>query len=413
MAAQAEPLVYHGEEKLIVSIDIGVTRSAVSYVHAYPGRPLDVRVVTKWPGQPEAAGLPYIPTLVAYCNDQLVACGAEASDLVGDEDYEVARWFKLHLDPQVMRISDQSSASEGDTYPSPRLEIPPLPSQITLQRVFSDLIRYIFEKFQAFFELNTPNGSAVWSRLSSSIAIILPHPSVWDTQQQSFLKQAAQLAGIVQSEDDARLRIEFVTEDEASIHYSLRSLSDQTWLREGAMFAMMEAGIATVESTLYTCKGLTPKLVLEETGGIFVIRAAERHLREKLRESRYGDDESIREMLEIFGKKTKVIFDSTSHFGMVFDGTQERLVIDFAGRRDNDREHGIIQGKFTLNRLEVCKILDTVIIQIIDSCLKLIQGKKVERLFLLGSFGESPYLRLRLKEELGKQGIEVVAVEEF
>ncbi|KAG9054865.1 hypothetical protein FS842_003929 [Serendipita sp. 407] len=410
MATQTDSQVYQGEEKIIVAIDLGTTHTAVSFAHAYPGSEVDVRMVTRWKGQPEAAGDSKIPTIVAYEQGEAIGCGAEAREYIGDEAYEVSRWFKLHLHPDSMKISDRPPAYDSDANTSPSMEIPPLPSNVNLTKVYSDFMRYVFLGFRTFFQETTPNGIAIWERLSSSIVIVLTIPNGWDTRQQGFLKEAAQEAGMVQSGEDAELRIEFVTEGEASVHYVLGKVNYRTWLKKGTIFAVTDAGGSTVDSTLYVCKRLEPKLELEEVcasecvqaGGVFVDRAARTLLTEKLSDSRFGDEESISDMVEKFEQRTK----------RVFDGSQESNVIEFGGRRDNDREYGIIQGKITLTASEVCTAFDSVIKRSTDSCLKLLAGRKVKHLLLVGGFGESPYLRLQLKTEFVSKGTEVVTVEE-
>ncbi|KAG8830436.1 hypothetical protein FRC18_008097 [Serendipita sp. 400] len=410
MATQTDPQVYQGEEKIIVAIDLGTTHTAVSFAHAYPGTDVDVRMVTRWKGQPEAAGDSKIPTIVAYEQGEMIAAGAEAREFIGDDAYEVSRWFKLHLHPDSMKISDEPPTYDSDTNTSPAMEIPLLPSNVTLTQVYSDFMRYVFLGFRTFFQETTPNGVAIWGRLSSSIVIVLTIPNGWDTRQQGFLKKAALRAGMVQSEEDAELRLEFVTEGEASVHYVLGKVSHRTWLKKGTMFAVTDAGGSTVDSTLYVCKALEPKLELEEVcasecvqaGGVFVDRAIRTLLTEKLSESRFGDNESISDMVDKFERRTK----------RVFDGSQESLVIEFGGRRDNDRDYGILQGKITLTGSEVGTTFDQVINRSSDSCLKLLGGRRVKHLLLVGGFGESPYLRLRLKDEFGSKGTEVVTVEE-
>ncbi|KAG8846525.1 hypothetical protein FRB91_000708 [Serendipita sp. 411] len=255
---------YKGDEKIIIAIDLGTTHSAVSFTHAYPGSVVDVRMVTKWPGQPEAAGDSKIPTLVAYKNRAVVACGAEARDYVGDEEYEVAKWFKLHLHPDSMKISDAPPAYGSNETGTPTIEIPPLPTGVNLTQVYVAFLQYMFTCTKTFFETNTPNGAAIWNRLKGDMVIILATPNGWDTAQQGFMKRAAKQAGMVNSDEDADLRIEFVTEGEASVHYALARTHSQTWLRKGAMFAVTDAGGSTVDSTLYECKEVSPKLVLEE-----------------------------------------------------------------------------------------------------------------------------------------------------
>ena len=96
------------------------------------------------------------------------------------------------------------------------------------------------------------------------------------------------------------------------------------------MFAVVDAGGSTVDSTLYECKETTPKLVLEEVcasecvqaGSVFVDRAAQLMLEAKLQGSKFSDDVCIRGILGEFERKTKRKFDGTQassiiKFGMV------------------------------------------------------------------------------------------------
>ena len=96
------------------------------------------------------------------------------------------------------------------------------------------------------------------------------------------------------------------------------------------MFAVVDAGGSTVDSTLFECKETTPKLILEEVcasecvqaGSVLVDRAAQHMLKAKLQGSRFGDDVYIQGILGEFEKKTKRKFDGTQvssifKFGMV------------------------------------------------------------------------------------------------
>ena len=92
-------------------IAIGRYTGAVGYAHLIPDNPPDVRLVCRWPGQPQAAGdckvvpMPIkssyfdavqVPSLVAYRNGQAVAFGAAAEEYAENDDHvEIARWFKL------------------------------------------------------------------------------------------------------------------------------------------------------------------------------------------------------------------------------------------------------------------------------------------------------------------------------
>jgi hypothetical protein len=99
----------------------------------------------------------------------------------------------------------------------------------------------------------------------------------------------------------------------------------------------------------------------------------------------------------------------------------------FGGRRDNDRQYNIVQGRLTLTRDEVAQTFDGVVGSIVDSCLRLLRGQKIQAslfmesqrvsdvskyLLLVGGFGDSPFLRKRLDEIFRSQGTEVVVVDE-
>ncbi|KAG8818577.1 hypothetical protein FRC17_010781 [Serendipita sp. 399] len=389
----------HQKERLIVSFDIGTTCSAVSFVHMYPGANPEPRLVTRWPGQPLASGDSKVPTLIAYRDSNVVAYGAEALDFVGQAEYEIAQWFKLHLHPESVTIS-----------PGSTLEIPPLPTGVSLLQIYSSFLQFLYQSTKRFFEETTPGGAAIWQRLDQQATLVCAIPNGWKSKETDFLKQAAQYAGITHSEDDASLRMEFVTEGEASVHYILSKSGVTPWLEEGGTFAVVDAGGSTVDSTVFKCLSTSPNVTLEmvgacecmQTGGVFVDRSAKAMLAEKLRGSNYDDKLTINDMVSEFEKRAK----------RLFDGTSDSNVIQFGGRRDTDRNFDIIQGKLALKRSEVIAIFEQTIRSIAASCTKLLKDRQTKHLILVGGFGESPYLRNRLKADLGPHGIEVTIAEQ-
>lgn len=181
-----------------------------------------------------------------------------------------------------MRISDDPPpyTSTNVYIPPPTIEIPPLPPNVPLKSVYVDFLSYMFRHTQDFFVNGTPAGSPIWTRLkdANNIVLILATPNGWDTGQQSFLKDAVMQAGLVQK-SKIESHLHFVTEGEASVHYALAHSRGHTWLKPGIMFAVTDAGGSTVDSTLYACKALVPKLKLEEVCasecvqvGVFLVR---------------------------------------------------------------------------------------------------------------------------------------------
>ncbi|CAG7852131.1 SubName: Full=Uncharacterized protein {ECO:0000313/EMBL:CCA70381.1} [Serendipita indica DSM 11827] len=386
MADTNKDAKYTGDERLVVAIDLGTTFSAVSYCHMFPNSAPAVRIVNKWPGQEEVAGDSKIPSLVAYEASRPIAYGAEALEYADTEGYYVARWFKLHLHPDSMKVVDEPPVYGSVTNVSPTFEIPPLPPSVSLKQIYAHLLGYLFDHFRNFFKENTVDGTRIWQRLGERCTIVLATPNGWDTTQQAFLRSAAILGGL------------------------LPENFPEERLRKGVIFAVTDAGGSTVDSTLYECKETQPKMILEEVcasecvqaGSVFVDRAAAAMLADKLEGSTFNDPAYVNDILNEFERKTK----------RKFDGTNASSIIKFGKDWDNDKAHGVVKGRITLTRSDVETTFNEVLPRIVASCSHLVSGRKVEHLLLVGGFGESPYLRKRLKETFSSKGVDVVTVDE-
>lgn len=64
----------------------------------------------------------------------------------------------------------------------------------------------------------TFNGQSYWTSIEGDVEFVLAHPNGWEGQQQSLMRKAAVMAGLVE-EKDAHTRVQFVTEGEASLHF--------------------------------------------------------------------------------------------------------------------------------------------------------------------------------------------------
>ncbi|KIM25124.1 hypothetical protein M408DRAFT_26524 [Serendipita vermifera MAFF 305830] len=406
---------YCGREMVALAFDIGTTSSAVSYTYLYPNDYARANVVTRWPGQPESVGsskacqlMELIPTLLAYRNGECKAIGAEALEHVDDSYYDMAKWFKLHLHPPSMKRSNQPPPY-GSLSGASSFEIPPLPPSVTFEQVYADFMRYLMVNVERSFEQTIPNGAAIWRRLRDAMVVILTTPNGWDFTQQNVLRNAAIKASLV-AEEKAYDLLEFVTEGEASVHYILAYSQSKIWLAADTLFAVIDAGGSTVDSTLYDCKSIEPKVVLEEAcesecvqaGGVFVDRAAEVMFKQKLAGTKYGEEDYIVDMVTAFEGRTK----------RLFDGKTTNYAVDFGSTRDNDRPNRVIKGRLSLTATEIGSTFEDVIKRIMDSCLHLLSGQKVKYILLVGGFGESAYLRKTLTELFESQGAMVITVEE-
>ncbi|KAH7100085.1 hypothetical protein BKA62DRAFT_831200 [Auriculariales sp. MPI-PUGE-AT-0066] len=378
---------YTGHEKVVFGFDLGTTQTAVSYVHLQDAMAPQVKLVTKWPGQEDASGDCKLPTLVQYdSHGQPILYGAEALEQVADDQQGLAKWFKLHLHPASMK------ANAGTP-----LRIPPLPAGVTLKQpkvaqVYTHFLKYIYAHATDFFCRHNPDGETIWNRVKDRVEIVFAIPNGWDVAQHVFLRDVVVLSGVLPRGHNPR-RIMF-------------------WLKPGVNFCVLDAGGSTVDTTLYTCTAVAPKLELEEVtasdcvqaGSVFVDQDAETMLRLKFKGSKFAGIEFIREMMVIFEKKTK----------RKFDGSDDSSVITFGRNSDNDSNVGINKGRFTLSSDEVAVTFQNAIYDIGESFERVLEraNNDCKSLLLVGGFCESPFLRKVLREKNDQRGMQTVTVDD-
>ncbi|CCA68205.1 hypothetical protein PIIN_02071 [Serendipita indica DSM 11827] len=267
----------------------------------------------------------------------------------------------------------------------------------------------MFKHTQSHFQSKIANGSAIWNRLRSNMEFVFAIPINWDYTQQQIMCQAAIDAGLFPSHK-AEALLHFVTGEEASVHFISAHSSVRHWLRVGSTFGLINTGGSNTSSTLYACTARSPNVVLQQigasqfvqVGGAGVDSRFQQIIRAKLATSRFGDEETIRDIVDAFEKKTK----------RLFDGTNTTSVIKFGGIRDMDKAVGIFKGQLTLNKQEILAAFDPVVGDIVGSIRRLMEGHHPQYLLLMGCFGESPYLRARLHQFFGSGNVEIVTAEE-
>lgn len=153
-------------------------------------------------------------------------------------------------------------SSSGGPENSSTLKIPLLPTHVSIEKVYADFMKYLMVNTQKCFEESIPNSIAVWRRLREAIVVVLTTPNGWELSQLGSLRNVAIAADLVDAGNTHQF-LDFVTEGEASVHYALAYSRSKTWLFPGSIFAVIDAGGSTVDSTLYQCKSMQPKVCLE------------------------------------------------------------------------------------------------------------------------------------------------------
>ena len=241
----------------------------------------------RFPANEHISGASKIPSIIYYDRDGKVrAAGAEAVregiyETAKEENWAKAEWwawiishlwilnndnirFKLHL----------LSKDAGRFVTS---EIPPLPLNKTIVEVFADFLRYLLQCASSFIRDTYANGPDLWKSVQDQIDFVLSHPNGWDGTQQSEMRRAAVLADLIPDTKAGHARLSFVTEGEASLHFSLHNglpaeamkVGLALWtpklnililvLQDGDCVTIVDAGGGTIDVSSYSKKSKATK----------------------------------------------------------------------------------------------------------------------------------------------------------
>ncbi|GAA5822338.1 hypothetical protein JCM10212_005680 [Sporobolomyces blumeae] len=394
------------ESKLSVGIDFGTTFSGVAYGSSrlFSGQ---IRQLLSWPGSYET--FRKVPTCIAYYQASpadeavIVAWGLEASGMSLRENFYKVEWFKLFLDPAVLR--------DGRLAASARL--PQLPVGKEPIDVVTDYLSCLWTYAK---ERITEEIGSVADLESADV--ILTVPAAWDAAGCSIMRDAAIKAGMVQSarggDKNWRDRLRIITEPEAAaIHAS--TLSTLHNLRASQSFIICDAGGGTVDTAAYKLIGQLSQLEIAETcartgancGSLFLDLRFEALVKSLLRNHPvHLEPSSLLSFRHAFSDSDKLMY-----LGEEDDDTLFRFNC-FNIEDGHDPEVGLEYGELAIpGRVLRRDVFDPVVeqvIQIIDVQLSKVPNRTVNALILVGGFAGSEYLFQRVRQAYGGR-ISVIA----
>ncbi|TFK33569.1 hypothetical protein BDQ12DRAFT_738725 [Crucibulum laeve] len=404
--------------KVILAFDVGTTFSGISYSILDPGQVPEIKGVTRqvkschrsleilltgvlplrFPAQENVGGDSKIPTIIYYDqNGTMKAAGAEAiaegiEDSAEENGWIKAEWFKLHLRPKTQSAAHVTAA------------IPPLPLGKSAIDVLSDFLRYLYRCARTYIEDTHANGADLWRSVEKNIDFVLTHPNGWEGHQQSQMRRAAVLAGLVPDDAAGQSRITFVTEGEASLHYCIQSGLTTDAMKKGEGVLIVDAGGGTIDISAYGQSQLgNAKVSFEEIaapqcyfkGSIFVTHAARVFLEQLLHDSKYVED--VDHIKRCFDKTTKLRFRNVN----------DPQYIKFGSARDKDLKVGIRSGQLKLQGSDVASFFEPSVKCITQAIVDQRNSapKGISSVFLVGGFAASDWLFSRLKDSLEKSGM--------
>ncbi|KAJ3530024.1 hypothetical protein NMY22_g8745 [Coprinellus aureogranulatus] len=254
MTTQSSRAPYPGSRrKLVLAFDVGTTYSGISYSILDPGQVPEIKPVTRFPAHEQISGASKIPTVIYYDKGGNVrAVGAEATragiyEMAMEEDWIKSEWFKLRIRPKNQAF-DHVTAN-----------IPPLPLGKTVVQVLADFLRYLQKCAKAYIKYSHANGRDLWASVESDIHYVISHPNGWEGYQQSQIRNAVVLAGLIPDTHAGHSRVSLVTEGEASLHFSIDNGLPPGASKGGEGVVIIDAGGGTIDLSAYSKTGTTTR----------------------------------------------------------------------------------------------------------------------------------------------------------
>ncbi|KAG1734631.1 hypothetical protein EDB19DRAFT_1896424 [Suillus lakei] len=376
----AEGSTYYAMEiKVILLFGLTELKAVISCEDG--GRSIGYLLGHRFPAQEHVGGDCKIPSIICYdSNGTVRAVGAEATQEYIEEEIEdngwvKLEWWKLHLRPKTMASSHVTDQ-----------DIPALPRNKTAVQVLADFMHYLYQCAKKYIEESQANGADMLRSVEHTTDFVLSHPNGWEGPQQTQIRNAAIMAGLVPDTPEGRSRIYLVTEGEASLHYCLGSGLAADGFQDDEGVIIVDAGGGTIDVSAYH---MTTAPSFEEIapaecrlqGSIFVSRRAKTMLQD-----------IISHMAKIFDSTTKQRFGNEN----------DPAYIKFGTIKDKDTSFNIRSGQLKLVGSDVATLFEPSAAAIIEAieAQRHAATKTISTVFLVGGFAASEWLFMRLQNHL-------------
>ena len=112
--------------------------------------------------------------------------------------------FKMHFRPAGMEINTNG------------LQLDTLPDDLSPTKVMGDFLRYLYTEALNYIKIHHTDGREIIDKVGDNKSFILSLPNGWTGLPQQRMREAAVVGGLVKNDNEARNKIKFVSEGEAS-----------------------------------------------------------------------------------------------------------------------------------------------------------------------------------------------------
>ncbi|OCK73988.1 actin-like ATPase domain-containing protein [Lepidopterella palustris CBS 459.81] len=394
--------------RIIIGVDYGTTYTGISYVDSSKSSINDIQVIRTYPGPgKEGDAVWKTPSRIAYSH--------ENADVKSNQfGYQVLpkmisySWTKLLLDgktPSTAHDDPDLANSEG-------AGMLKLPAGKTAKDVAADYLREVCDWTM----------KQLAKRISQEVLDVTPLefwftvPAIWSDKAKDATRTAARTAGFGVRPGD---KIFMIPEPEAAGIATLKSLTHDgstTQVKPGDGIIICDCGGGTVDITTYKVISTMPKLEFEELvegaggkcGSTYIDRQFHQWMCDKfgahfenLKFEKKGP--GSRFMKDFEGYKRD--FGSSNDLDQVYELALVMSGVSSSSYYDDDESVVKLTGHDMLGFFEpvIEKIID-----LLDQQMKLANraagSQSINRIILVGGFGDSPHLNTKVREWCTVQG---------
>ncbi|KAH9223806.1 Hsp70 family protein-like protein [Leptodontidium sp. 2 PMI_412] len=383
--------------KIIIGIDYGTTFSGISYVTTDKSDIHDINIISDWPGEQHTTWK--TPTRLAYQKENPSLTENKWGFEVRPKLISYS-WTKLLLD---------KNALAGD-YDDPALlnmtgqGMMRLPRFRTAPEVCEDFLRGVYEYVSS--KLRRQMTDIVYDNTPMECWVTLP--AIWSEEAKVATLEAAKKAGFSNRPGD---EIFTIAEPEAAAIATLKMYSHTdsfNKIKPRDNILICDCGGGTVDITTYTIVAVEPRLEFDElyvgVGGKCGSTYIDRNLHAFLSE-RFGSAfDEVPDAQKGPGSAFMRCFEGVKRD---FGRNEERDLVELSPLRLDTEDsfcYDEEERMVILTHEEMQGLFDPVVDQIINLVEQQVNEAKenqnavIDRIVLVGGFGESPYLNKVLKE---------------
>ncbi|KAL5045389.1 hypothetical protein BDW71DRAFT_215236 [Aspergillus fruticulosus] len=406
-------------DRIIVGVDYGTTFTGASYVSSKATDISEIVVITNWPGPSRDIDTVFkTPSRIAYAaeNPRLHKDRWGFQVEPGMVSYS---WTKLLLDRGTPLTKYDDSALEEAS----NIGIMRLPENKSPEVVVGDYLTEVYEHI-----LKKIGKSITEETLRTTpIEFWFTVPAIWSDRAQGATRDAARRAGFAGTLHRPSDRLFLITEPEAAAIAVLSKYASSTLggaVKAGDGVLVCDCGGGTVDITTYLVNEVEP-LKFEELctgmGGKCGSTAVDRNFY-KLMSERFGEAfDKLPMKRKGPGSEFMRRFETLKRdFGVSDERTIYELPLNMTVDNPDPKFFDEDERMVLLSSDDLRTVFDPVVDQIIQLVRKQIDDASIEagkdminRIILVGGFGDSEYLREAIKSSFASDGKIAVTVPEI